>query len=143
MGDVRDAYPEFQDAGGDVVVVTMGSPEQVAAFRQRLSLPFPCLADPDRQAYEAFGVPRGTINQVAGVSVWGAGIKALARGGLGKPVGDVQQLHGSFVIDRDGTIVYRRLPHNSADRPTNEELIEALRSVKNSTTHHDERPRSG
>ena len=124
--DVREGYQRFLDAGGDIAVVTMGSPEQTAAFRHRNRLPFICLADPEREAYEAFGVPRGTTGQVVGPAVWGGGLKALLRAGVGKPVGDVMQLHGSFVIDTDGIVRYAHLPKHSADRPTNDELITAL-----------------
>ncbi|MBP86709.1 MAG: hypothetical protein CMJ64_08335 [Planctomycetaceae bacterium] len=124
--DVREEYERFLEAGGDVAVVTMGTSEQTAAFRERNQLPFICLADPKRVAYEAFGVPRGTVAQVAGPAVWGGGLKAVLRAGIGKPVGDVLQLHGSFIIDRDGIVRFFHLPKNSVDRPTNEELIAQL-----------------
>lgn len=124
--DVRDDYARFVDAGGDVAVVTMGSPEQTAAFRERNQLPFVCLADPDRKAYTAFHVPRGTTAQVLGPGVWGGGLKAVLRAGVGKPIGDVMQLHASFVVDTEGIVRYAHLPKNSADRPTNDELITAL-----------------
>jgi len=124
--DVRDDYPRFVRAGGDVAVVTMGSVEQTAAFRGRHQLAFACLADPDRKAYEAFDVRRGTTGQIVGPAVWGAGLKAMLRAGVGKPVGDVMQLHASFVIDTEGIVRYVHLPKNSADRSTNDELITAL-----------------
>ena len=123
---MRDDYPRFQTAGGDVVVVTMGTPDQTAAFRDRNRLPFVCLADPERLAYRAFGVPRGTLNQVAGPTVWAGGLKALVRAGVGKPIGDVLQLHGTFVIDTGGVIRFAHLPKHSADRPTNGTLIKQL-----------------
>jgi peroxiredoxin len=125
--DVRDNYDRFLEAGGDVTVVTMGNVAQTAAFRDRNRLPFTCLADPERVAYKAFGVPVGTVGQIAGPAVWGGGLKAVLRAGFGKPVGDILQLHGSFIIDRDGIIRFIHLPRHSADRPTNDELIAQLR----------------
>jgi peroxiredoxin len=125
--DVREDYERFLEAGGDVAVVTMGTAEQTAAFRERNQLPFVCLADPERVAYKEFGVPKGTVGQVAGPAVWRGGLKAVVRAGIGKPVGDVLQLHGSFIIDQHGIIRYVHLPRHSADRPTNEELIVELR----------------
>lgn len=125
--DMRDDYKRFLDAGGDVAVVTMGTADQTAAFRERIQLPFICLADPERVAYRAFGVPKGTFGQIAGPAVWRGGLKAVLRAGFGKPVGDVLQLQGSFIIDQHGIIRFVHLPQHSADRPTNEELIAQLR----------------
>jgi alkyl hydroperoxide reductase subunit AhpC len=127
--DVREEYQSFLDAGGDVAVVTMGTPEQTAAFRERNRLPFVCLSDPQRKAYTAFGVPRGTLNQVTGPAVWAGGLKAIVRAGVGKPIGDVMQLHGAFVIDTHGIIRFAHLPRHSADRVSNNELIEQLQAI--------------
>ena len=112
-----------------MAVVSMGNSEQTAAFRQRNRLPFVCLADPECAAYQAFGVPRATVGQVAGPAVWRGGLKALLRAGFGKPVGDVLQLHGSFVVDCDGVIRFAHLPRHSADRPSNESLVAELRAL--------------
>ena len=127
--DVRNDYQRFQDAGGDVAVITMGSVEQTAAFRDRNRLPFICLADPERIAYRAYGVPHGTVLQVAGPAVWAGGLKATVRAGIAKPVGDVLQLHGSFIVDKQGVIRYIHWPKHSADQPTNGELIGQLRNL--------------
>lgn len=124
--DVREDYQRFLDAGGEVAVITMGSVEQTAAFRDRNRLPFVCLADPKRLAYQAYGVPRASVWQVAGPAVWAGGLKATLRAGVGKPVGDVLQLHGSFIVDRAGVLRYIHLPKHTADQPTNGELIAQL-----------------
>ena len=129
VGDVRDDYSRFVDAGGEVAVITMGTTEQTTAFREQHRLPFLCLADPDRTAYEAYRVPRGTASQVAGPSVWAGGLKALVRAGFGRPVGDVSQLHGAFVIDTAGIVRYAHLPRHTADLPSNDELIAELEAL--------------
>ena len=54
--DFRDSHTQFQQAGAVVLGV---SPDSVAShrkFRDKYSLPFPILADPERQAIEAYGV---------------------------------------------------------------------------------------
>ena len=127
--DVRNDYQRFLDANGDVAVITMGTVEQTAAFHDRNRLPFVCLADPQRIAYQAYGVPRGTASQVAGPAVWAGGLKAMLRAGIGKPVGDVLQLHGSFIVDCQGIVRFVHLPKHSADQPTNEELIAQLNNL--------------
>lgn len=132
MVDVRRDYPQFQAAGGEVLVVTMGTVSQAAAFRRRLDLPFRCLADPAKTAHEAFQVGRGTASQVAGPAVWVPAVKALLKHGVGIPKGDKMQMQGAFVIDTAGVIRFRHDPANSADNPTNEELIGVLREISQS-----------
>ena len=127
---MRDEYPRFQKAGGEVAVVTMAEPEQAAAFRSRYELPFRLLADPQRQAYRAFGLQRGNVWKVAGPAIWAAGLKSFVRHGAGMPVGDPFQLAGTFVIDREGVICHVHYAANSADRPPNAELIAALEALE-------------
>ncbi len=126
---MRDDYARFHQVGGAVAVVTMGSVHETAMFRTRMAIPFLCLADPERRAYHAYGLTRGRLREIAGPAVWLGGLKAIVRGGAGKPVGDVRQMHGSFVIDRNGIIRYIHRPTNSADRPTNDQLIEVIQST--------------
>ncbi len=124
--DVRNDYEKFLTTGGDVAVITMGTVEQTVAFRNRNELPMVCLADPERLAYRAYGVRRAGILGVAGPAVWAGGLKATLRAGIGKPIGDVMQMHGSFIVDPASIIRYAHRPKNSADQPTNDELIAEL-----------------
>ena len=127
---VRDEYDKFQQAGGQVALVTMGRPEQVRQFRDYLSLPFVLLSDPDQAAYRAFHVPRGGLLDVAGPSMWAAGARAIFARGAGQIIGDPYQLPGSFVIDRSGRIALAHYSRTSADLPENAELLAALESLK-------------
>lgn len=123
---MRRARPALAAAGLDLLMVGMGTPEQTAAFARELDLPFPVLADPERVAYRAYGLPetspRAMLRPASGV--------ALARAMLGghrggRPVGDPRQLGGAFVIDRQGIV---RLSHPSThlgDHATVEELLAA------------------
>ena len=126
---MRNDYPQFRSAGGDVAVITLGTPAQVARFRERLSLPFTCLSDPTQEAYRAFSVPRGSVRQIAGPRVWFAGLQAIWRGGLGVPQGDPFQLQSAFVIDRHGTTRFAHRPTTSADLPDHEQMLAAIRSA--------------
>ena len=130
MVDVRNEYPRFLQAGGQVAVVAMAEPQQAAEFRSRYELPFSLLSDPEREAYRAFGLQRGSIWNVAGPVVWAAGLKAFVQHGAGRPIGDPYQLSGTFVIDRHGIIRYTHHAANSADRPPNAELIAALEGLE-------------
>lgn len=127
---VQADHSRFEDAGADVALATMGTPEQVAAFRERYQLPFHCLSDVEGRAYRAYAVPRGRLGAVAGPAMWRRGWKALLRHGAGKVIGDPYQLPGSFVIDTTGVIRKAHRAKSSADWPPNEELIDAIAAVR-------------
>ncbi|MEQ8787958.1 MAG: peroxiredoxin-like family protein [Pirellulaceae bacterium] len=134
VANVRDDYQRFRDAGAEVVVVTMGTPKQAAAFREERKAPFACLADPEQQAYRAYEIPRGGMNEVAGVCVWGAGLRATLRGGVRRPQGDLQQLHGVVIVDAAGVVRYVYRPKNSADIPANEVILHELQALTEDST---------
>lgn len=127
---MRNDYERFRLADGKVAVVTMGSPQQAADFREKKRLPFPCLSDPEQNLYRAFHLPRAGFGQMAAPAVMLAGPKALFRGGLGVPRGDIKQMPGTFVIDRDGIIRLAYYSTNIADNPANDRLIEVLESLQ-------------
>jgi hypothetical protein len=59
-------------------------------------------------------------------------LKLIFRGWMPKGPdqgADVWQLGGDFVIAADGRLVYAHPSKNAADRPSNEELLQALRSA--------------
>lgn len=126
MVDVRRDYPRIQSAGGEVVAITMGNVLQAAAFRERLRLPFPCLADPGRAAYQAYQVPLGGFTQIAGPRVWAAGMRALVRGGAGVPVGDVRQMQAVFLVDQTGVVRHAHRGQTTADVPSSDTLVQWL-----------------
>jgi peroxiredoxin len=107
----------------------MGVPEDAQWLRSKLRLPFVCLSDPQQQAYRAYEIPRGDALQVSGPAVWGAGLRATLRGGIGIPKGDLRQLHGTAVIDPGGTLRYLHRPKNSADQPSTDEILQVLEQI--------------
>ena len=101
-----------------------------ADFRERHKLPFHCLADADQAAYHAFELSRGGLSQIAGPKVWLAGLKSMLKAGIGKPVGDVRQMPGSFVIDSGGVIRFAHHPHHSSEYPSHDEMIRQIQSLR-------------
>ena len=107
-------------------MVMMGEVDQVAALKEKLRAPFTCLSDPDQVAYKAFEVPRGSLSAIAGPRVWLPGLRALFRGGMGKPGDDIFRLHGSFAIDQSGIVQLAHHPRSSADHVTLDQIVAAL-----------------
>ncbi len=126
---LRNFYPQIQAAGGDVLLVTMNEPEKLATFKKQLQLPFTCLADPQQAAYRAYQCPRGSWWSVLGPAMWWRATWMLFKHGLGKPLGDVRQLPGSFVIDRQGTIRFVHRSQHSADWASPDELVRTLSAI--------------
>lgn len=124
---MRDSYQRIEAAGGQVVAITMGSTSQAADFRQRLKLPFSCLADPQRIAYQAWQIPLAGVNEVAGLRVWAPGLRALFRGGAGLPVGDVRQLQAAFLVDTSGVVRQALRGQHSADVLSVDQLLQWLK----------------
>jgi predicted nucleic-acid-binding Zn-ribbon protein/peroxiredoxin len=57
---LRDADEAFAKVDADIAAIVTGAPQQSLPFRHHLLLPYPLLSDPDRRAFEAFGVPSNT-----------------------------------------------------------------------------------
>ncbi len=126
---MREDYQRYRDAGAELIVATMGDVEETDRFRRKFDAPFTFLADSEQTAYRAYGLDRGTLGQIAGPRVWLPAIKALARGGTGKPVGDILQMPGTFVIDREGIVRLAHYPKHQADRPRPDDVVGVLEGI--------------
>ncbi len=110
--------------------MAQGDPEQAQALCDRFQAPFPCLADPKRAGYRAFGLERGSLWEVIGPAAIVRGLQAARKGHhIEKVVGDAFQMPGTFIIDRAGTVRYARYARHSGDHPATDELIAALRGM--------------
>lgn len=126
---MREAYPEIQATGAEVVLVTMDDPMRLCAFKEHWKLPFICLADPQQEGYRAFQCPRGTWLEVAGPAIWWPAINSLFRHGAGLVRGDPKQLPGSFIIDREGLLRFTHRSRHSADWASPDQLLMTLRTL--------------
>jgi hypothetical protein len=109
---LRESWPEFERRGATLAVVTPGSRIGTKQLCDSHRIQFRCLADPDCEAYRAFGLERGSVAQVMGPEVMVKTMRSLFRGNFGLPGGDVFQLGGTFVIGKDALI---RLAHAARD----------------------------
>lgn len=125
MVAVRDHLDRFADAV--VAVVTFADLSRLAGYREHLELPFPVLADPDRAVYRAFGLARGKWWQVYGWTSVRRYAELLVKGRrVRRPTEDTLQLGGDFVVDRNGRLAYGFWGDAPADRPTIEQLSDAV-----------------
>jgi peroxiredoxin len=128
------AHEEIRALGGDVVAVFQYRAEPTFHFCRKRGVPFECLGDPDREAYHAVGLERGGPLEYMGPSAAVGWVKAAAHGNFGgAPKGDVAQRPGTFVVAPDGTVALAHYNRNSADNPSNAELIDAVRAAAAAT----------
>lgn len=103
-----------------LVIVHHDTPANGAAWISKYNLG-ECeqISDPDGQLYAQFELGKTSWWNLAGPHTWWPGFKAtiLQLNGVGKPVGDIKQLTGAFVL-RHGRIVKafrQKLSHQSPD----------------------------
>jgi peroxiredoxin Q/BCP len=85
---LRDAYPEIDPQGAEVIGISPDPPSKLVQFREKYDLPFVLLSDPDHKVAEAYGA-------------WGE--KSM----YGKKYEGILRSH--FAIDEDGKIAERKL----------------------------------
>ena len=113
-----------------VVVTFAHDPSQLDAYRAHLDIPFPVLADPERDLYHRLGVGRGSVRDV-----WSPGtLKMYARlirqgRRLRIPTEDTRQLGADAVVDRSGHLHRLWLPPSPDSRPAMADVIAAVESV--------------
>jgi peroxiredoxin Q/BCP len=81
--DFRDSYSDFEAAGYTIVGVSPDTQERIAAFAEKMELPFTLVADPDHRVLEEYGA-------------WGDKI-VFGRKSIGV-------IRSTFVIDGAGAI---------------------------------------
>jgi peroxiredoxin len=123
-----EAHEEFRKAGADVVAVFQYRAEPTYNFCRKRNLPFDCLGDPERAAYHAVGLERGSAKEYVGPQLAKGFLRAARHGALpGRPVGDVAQRPGTFVVSPEGRVLYAHYHRDSADNPPISEVLSAVR----------------
>jgi len=117
MVDLQNNLEDFLAANIQPVVLLMGTPEQADPLVEKYQLTMPVLCDPHQEAYKAYNIPQGTPLQYLGWRIWLPGLRAMFRGGMGKPVGDVTQMHGTILVNTDGNIQTEFIATNSSHYP--------------------------
>ena len=128
--ELKQTYPEIQQAGGDVVAIFQYGAEATERFCEAREIPYECLGDPLRQGYEKVSLGRGGIREYLGWRVF-KGWARNARKGVfvGRPQGDVAQRPGTFVVDSSGRIMLAHYNEHSTDNVPVERVLAAVRQA--------------
>ena len=129
---MQEQYEEILRLGGAVLVVSFVSPAQLTTYLAAGAFPFPVVADPTRQGYQAFGLERTSWSAMLAVRSVLRYLRLILRGWLPRRPRegeDVLQLGGDFVLDATGQVVYAHPSGEPTDRPSVSDLIDAVRQV--------------
>lgn len=120
-----------------MVIVTFTSAELLLDYRDRTELPFDLVRDSSRHSYRAYGLPRGSTARVWGLRTAKRYLQIIRRDGFGalrRPTEDPLQLGGDFVVAPDGTLAWGFWSEGPDDRPSVDELVEAVDAVARPAT---------
>ena len=118
----------------DVVMVTFTEPENLAAYQQRHDLAsLSIIVDTTRASYEAYGLGRGSVRRVWGLRMAKRYVEIFRDQGFSVPpraTEDTLQLGGDFVVDPEGTLIYGFWGDGPDDRPSTQEILDALEGAR-------------
>ncbi len=117
LAEVGRLRGSLEEAGIRIVLVhhgRLGTMQQLLAKHGLGGLDR--IDDSDRSLYRAFGLRRGRISQVFGISLWPRAISALRKHGVGIPSGDPLQMPGVFLLHRC-EVVHSFRHRRISDRP--------------------------
>ncbi len=131
---MQQSHPEIQQHGAQVVAIAQGTAAEAERFCDKLGVTYPCVGDPGKATYRAFGLPRGGLREMliepmrAGNEAMHKGYKISLRGSLMRH-SDWFQLPGLAVVDRAGIIRYLHRSRHAGDLPPTARVMEVLATL--------------
>lgn len=133
LDELVDGKDRIAQAGLGFVVIMQGTPEATAAFAEKFAPGVLCLADPERKAYQAFGLERGNLFQTfLNPKVWSAVSKSREKGYRVEPPPpgqDAMQMSGTFIISTQGKVLLPYYYDHIADHPPLDLLLSGVLST--------------
>jgi peroxiredoxin len=135
LAELAQGEQQLAQSGLRLAVITQASPPDAAEFCARFAPGILCLADPERKAYQAYGLGRGNLRQTI-FSPEALSSNARLKKTRGwdaelPPAGqDAMLMSGLFIIGTDGLI---RLPYyydHIADHPPLALLLNGIMGVE-------------
>lgn len=123
----------IEQAGLNIAIIMQGTPEATAIFAQQFAPGLLCLSDPERKAYEAYGLERGNLFQTfLNPKVWAAISKSRKKGYRVEPPPagqDAMQMSGTFIISTGGKLLLPYYYDHIADHPPLDLLLNGVLST--------------
>ncbi len=129
---MQQHHAEILARGARVLAVGQGTGDEASAFCRDLGIDYPCMGDPDKKSYRAFGLPRDGWWNVTGKPfledtrlAWSRIRHASLKGSLMKHT-DVLQLGGVVIVDRQGIVRFLHRSTRTDDLPDTRDVIAQL-----------------
>ncbi len=106
LGELRDAWPAFQEAGIKLYAISYDDVEALAAFARAHGVLYPLLSDADSEAIRRYGI-LNTLVEAAGGPLYGI------------------PFPGTYIVDEDGIVVEKFFNDTYKKRESAETLIDA------------------
>jgi len=123
----------IEAAGLGIAVVLQAAPEPSKAFAQEFAPGLLCLCDPERKAYQAYGLERGSLFQTfLNPKVWSAVSRSRKKGYPVEPPPagqDAMQMSGIFIINKEGRVELPYYYDHIADHPPLDLLLSGVLST--------------
>mgnify|MGYP000988316540 CR=1 FL=1 len=123
---------QIEESGLAVVVVNQGTPAATSLFAKEFAPGLQMLCDPERKAYDAYGLERGNLFQTfLNPKVWAAISRARKKGYHVEPAPEGQdsmQMSGTFIISKSGQVLLPYYYDHIADHPPLELLLSGVLS---------------
>lgn len=133
LNELVSAHDRIKAAGLSIAVITQGTPETTALFANEFAPGLLCLADPERKAYTAYGLERGTLRQTFLNLKVLAAVRASQKKGFKvepAPEGqDTMLMSGTFIIGTNGNILLPYYYDDIADHPSLELFLNGVLST--------------
>ncbi len=121
---------KINQAGLNLVIVLQGTVKASTEFAAQFAPGIVCLADPDRNAYKAYGLQRGNLFQTfLNIKVWRAIRESRKKGFKVEPPPagqDAMQMSGIFIISKEGNIELPYYFDHIADHPAIDLLLHGV-----------------
>lgn len=129
ISDISKRKKRLEEVGIKVVMVHLSDSSKTAEqfFKKYKLAPVTYIDDPDKKYYAAFGLGRGTPQQLFGLMNWIRGFQAGVVEGhgfayQGEEMGDGFQMPGVFVLHK-GAIINSFIHQHAWDRPDYDEIV--------------------
>ena len=129
VAEIVSSLSDVRSLGGELYVVGHGTLEQLRAFRDEQSVPFPLFTDPTRRAYDVVGMRRG-LRTVLTPGVLRRSLQARRSGfRQSRVAGDPLQQGGVLVVAADGRELYRFISREAGHHAPPAEVLAALKAA--------------
>jgi peroxiredoxin len=123
-----EALDEIRSAGGDVVCVFQYRAAPTRNFCRQRGVELECLGDPEKTGYDAVGLERGGVKELASPKVALGALRAARKGQLpGIPEGDTALMPATFVVGTDGRVLFAHYNADQSDNPPMAPVLDAVR----------------